>query len=270
MKNDVTSLQSRFNLCSHFAHRPLQACVNGPKQPCWSTLAGQCCVSGLFLLSWECQQRGRRCTNLAPVATHSQHLLERLFFFFVCLVLFFFPRALKHSSFYNKSSEAALAQAERALEEVCSQGDYLRCLKTALTWARGNVNHCSVCNTIQPVAFKCRNNRRVSWFLSFFFLKHAATFAEVKVVWNSLSWPTFAAACVCRRVQSHMLSIIRVDVAHGRNSRWKGCKRQMSDITAGKRKTELYCFFFFAKTHQRFALNVLQRRLCEDVGVFVN
>lgn len=58
-----------------------------------------------------------------PLVTNCQDLFERPFF----------PRALDLGSVYNKSSEAALAQAKHAPEEVCSQGDYLRHLKTALT-----------------------------------------------------------------------------------------------------------------------------------------
>lgn len=58
-----------------------------------------------------------------PLVTNCQDHFERPFF----------PRALDPGSFYNKSSKAVLAQAMHAPEEVCSQGDYLRHLKTALT-----------------------------------------------------------------------------------------------------------------------------------------
>lgn len=44
-----------------------------------------------------------------------------------------FSGALNTLSSYNKSSEVLLAQPRHAPEEVCSQGDYLRHLKTALT-----------------------------------------------------------------------------------------------------------------------------------------
>lgn len=60
----------------------------------------------------------------------------------------FFSGALNTLSIYNKSSEALLAEQRHAPEEVCSQGDYLRHLKTALTWGWGNVNDCTVCNTV--------------------------------------------------------------------------------------------------------------------------
>lgn len=60
----------------------------------------------------------------------------------------FLPKALNTLSIYNKSSEALLAEPRNAPEEALAQGDYLRCLKAALTWGSGNVNDCAACNTV--------------------------------------------------------------------------------------------------------------------------
>lgn len=110
----------------------------------------------------------------------------------------FFSGALNTLSIYNKSSEALLAEPRHAPEEVRSQGDYLRHLKTALTWGWGNVNDCTVCNTVYLAVSDSQwppNADKSSQPLGnhFFFL-------FLKMFFFFIWWETFANVCTLCKV----------------------------------------------------------------------
>ena len=134
----------------------------------------------------------------APLATNSQDPFQR--------PVGFFSAALNSLSIYNKSSEAALAEARHAPEEVCSQGDYLRLLKTALTWGWGNVNDCTVCNTVYlavsdsqwpPNAGKSSLPLGIPLYLPICFFWCVLIFISRETFANFLSLGQKAALCRC-------------------------------------------------------------------------
>lgn len=154
-----------------------------------------------------------------------------------------------------------LAQAKHALEEVCSQGDYLRCLKTALTWAWGNVNHCGVCIILSILTVSNlqwpSNTKTIAVFLFFFFwnlLQHLLCKSWVKFLisvdihGSACHWVMNTSSCFGAWTKLHIQGLWTPNVSY----------------YSGKQNRIM--LFLFAETYQTCEDNVLQCCPYEDGG----